>query len=223
MDHLTAHLPFTLFVEPRWLLLSSPTPLRMLSWSIHRGGAVEAQRVAWHTVTDADLPPEADPAAIFRARLETRGWEDAVGLLTSRAVDTFRIAEAGVAGVQAVSVFTADLSNAERIGRPSDEGLTSFRPGTVNSFTWISEPLSPNALVEALAMTVQARTLTLLERAPGGWATGTGTDCVIVACPTGEPLTPYAGLHTPVAHAIGKSVIAALGAAVDDWRAEKGV
>lgn len=194
----------------------------MLSWAIHGGGPVVARRVAWHTVTDADLPPDADPAGIFHARLAARGWEDAVGLLTARAVDTFRVAEATVAGVRAVSVFTVDLGNAERIGAPGAGGLSSFRPGTVNSFTWVSEPLAPNALVEALAMTVQARTLTLLERAPGGWATGTGTDCVVVACPPGEWPRPYAGLHTPVAHAIGQSVAAALGAGIGGWRAERG-
>ncbi|MEO6015683.1 MAG: adenosylcobinamide amidohydrolase, partial [Polaromonas sp.] len=178
MDRLPApptDLPFTVVTEPRWLLLSSPHPLHMLSWAVHGGGPVTAKRVAWHTVTDADLPLDVDPAEMFRARLAARGWEDAVGLLTSRAVDTFRMGSATVSGVRAVSVFTVDLGNAERIGAPGVSSQASFRPGTVNSFTWVSEPLSPNALVEALAMTVQARTLTLLDRAPGGWATGTGT------------------------------------------------
>jgi adenosylcobinamide amidohydrolase len=213
-------LPFSLHLEAKWLLLSSPQPLHMLSWAIHRGGPVTAQRVAWHTVSEAELPLDADPAAILRARLAARGWEDAVGLLTSRPVATFHVAAATVAEVRAVSVFTVGLDNAERIGDFGASGRPTFRPGTINSFTWISEALTANALLEALAMTVQARTLCCLERTPGGWATGTGTDCVVVACPADGTPRPYAGLHTPVAHAIGQSVAAALGAGIDDWRAE---
>lgn len=216
-------LPFALLLEPPWLLLSSPQPLRMLSWAVHGGGPVVAKRVAWHTVTDTDLPPGVDPAAIFRTRLSARGWEDAVGLLTSRAVTTFRLAEATVAGVRAISVFTVALGNTERIGAARAAGQPGFRPGTINSFTWVSEALEPNALIEALAMTMQARTLTLLEGVPGGAATGTGTDCIIIACPLSGPQRPYAGLHTPIAHAIGQSVSTALGAGIDDWRAEQDV
>lgn len=212
-------LPFAVELEPRWLLLSSPVPLRMLSWAIQRGGPVEARRVAWHTVGDADLPVLADPAAVFAERLAARGWSDAVGLLTARAVESFRVGEACVGGVRAVSVFTVDLGNAARIGMP-DGCRAGWRPGTINSFTWLSAPLTEVALVEALAMVVEARTLTLLENGPGG-VTGTGTDCAIVACPVDGPAQRYAGLHTPLAHAIGGSVAAAMGAALAAWQAER--
>lgn len=209
-------LPFALHLEPRWLVLTSPAPQRMMSWAIHNGGLMQARRVAWHTVTDADLPPGLDAAALFRERLTARGWQDAVGLMTARAVAKFHVGEGTVAGIRAVSIFTVGLENAERIGTPKFANDT-YCAGTINSFTWISTPLTDTGLVEALAMAVQARTLTLLEHAAGkgikSGATGTGTDCVVVACPLpapGETPRTFAGLHTPVAHAIGLSVAQAM-------------
>lgn len=218
-------LPFSVQVEPRWLSLTSSAPLRMISWSIHNGGLVEAKQVVWHAVNDDELPVDVDPAAMFRARLAARGWEAAVGLLTSRSVERFHVGEATVADVRAVSVFTVGLANAERIGAPGPETLGAFHPGTVNSFTWVSAALSATGIIEALAMAVQARTMTLLEH-PGGkalkaGATGTGTDCVVVACPLDGAPRAFAGLHTPVAHAIGRSVDAALAPGIDEWLREQ--
>ena len=229
MDRLPqSDLPLELHLAPRWLMLTSTAPLRMASWAIHNGGLLEARRVAWHTVTDADLPPGVDAAAMFRARLAARGWEDAVGLMTARSVAKFHIGEATVADMRAVSVFTIGLDNAERIGAPAANTMDAYRAGTINSFTWISAPLTGVGLIEALAMVVQARTLALLEHAGGDGlkpgATGTGTDCAVVACPlSGAMPRMFAGLHTPVSHAIGLSVAQAMTAGIDEWLAERRV
>jgi adenosylcobinamide amidohydrolase len=225
MHRSPADLPFSVHLEPRWLSLTSPAPLRMMSWSIHNGGLFESRQVVWHTVTDVDLPLGVDPAAMLHTRLAERGWAEAVGLLTARSVERFHIGESTLEDVRAVSVFTVGLSNLERIGAPGKKTLGAFHPGTINSFTWVSAPLSETGIVEALAMAVQARTMILLEHAGGkglrAGTTGTGTDCVVLACPLGDESQNFAGLHTPVAHAIGQSIAHAMTAGIDEWLREQ--
>ena len=58
------------------------------------------------------------------------------------------------------------------------------------------------------------------ERGP---VTGTGTDCVVLACPTGEPRSAFAGLHTAVGEAIGAAVLQATGEAMAFWIQEQGL
>lgn len=48
-----------------------------------------------------------------------------------------------------------------------------------------------------------------------GLATGTGTDCVALACVPGAGR--YAGLHTAVGEAVGAAVRQAVTAAAADW------
>ena len=76
---------------------------------------------------------------------------------------------------------------------------------------------------EALAFVAQARTAAILEAMRVGDAltvTGTGTDCIVVACPRGGEPTPWAGLHTAVGEAVGGAVYAATREGVEVWRRE---
>jgi adenosylcobinamide amidohydrolase len=78
---------------------------------------------------------------------------------------------------------TAGCSNALRIGDPATAGMA---PGTINLAVVINQRLSWAAMAEALAMATEARvaavqaagiTSTRTKRP----ATGTGTDCIVVA------------------------------------------
>ena len=50
--------------------------------------------------------------------------------------------------------------------------------------------------------------------------TGTGTDCIALACPTVGDADPHAGLHTAVGEAIGHAVLDATRAGVAGWLAD---
>ncbi|MGB3417794.1 MAG: adenosylcobinamide amidohydrolase, partial [Mesorhizobium sp.] len=52
-------------------------------------------------------------------------------------------------------------------------------------------------------------------------ATGTGTDCIVVAAPAGEPGEAFAGLHTAVGAAIGRAVHDAISQACATWIGER--
>ena len=60
----------------------------------------------------------------------------------------------------------------------------------------------------------------------GAAATGTGTDCVVIASPIASPIggdeAVFAGLHTALGEAVGAAVLAAMRAAVGEWMAECG-
>ncbi len=113
-------------------------------------------------------------------------------------------------------MVTLGLSNAEAVGRRLPWHSADY--GTINLLVATDAGLTEAAQLEALAVAVQARTVGVmaagLELATG-LATGTGTDCVAVACPPGN--SRYAGLHTAAGEAVGAAVRAAVTRAAADW------
>ncbi|WP_295045296.1 adenosylcobinamide amidohydrolase, partial [uncultured Paracoccus sp.] len=121
-------------------------------------------------------------------------------------------------------VATVGLGNAERVGhrRGQQEGQRQGY-GTINIALLIDAGLTDAALIEALSIAAQARTLAVLEAGvilPSGPATGTGTDCIAVACDPGG--LAHAGLHTALGEAIGRAVCDAVGQGASDWKAAQG-
>lgn len=214
-----------------WLVAEFPRPLRALSWAPHRPGLVETDLVAWREVRDADLGPDFDAHDWLAGEMAGRGMADAVGLLTSRDVSSFTLAEAEAEGIRAVCLATVGLGNAERAGdarQPAEAHRPLEKPhiGTINLVAAVSAPLSEAALIEAMSIAAQARTRAVMEsgrRLPAaGPATGTGTDCVVVAAPPGD--VRHAGLHTPVGEALGRAVHDAVAEGARVWmRAYGGV
>ncbi|HEV3193757.1 MAG TPA: adenosylcobinamide amidohydrolase, partial [Polyangiaceae bacterium] len=88
--------------------------------------------------------------------------------------------------------------------------------------------LSALALLEALAIAAEARTAAILEvgvasSRSGKPATGTGTDCIVIASPKARAGAPYAGKHTDIGAAIGAAVLDAVRVGARAWQNEHGV
>lgn len=200
-----------------WLEARLPRPMRCLSWAPAGGGSVTADRVLWREVRNADLTPDFDAIGWFRGEMAARA-PGAVGLLTSRDIGGWCEGRAMVEGVAAHAIATAGLSNAEAVGarlpwHPADYG-------TINLLVAVDAALAEAAQLEALTIAVQARTAAVIEaglRLATGLATGTGTDCVVLACDPGA--IPHAGLHTAVGEAVGAAARTAMTRAVADWLA----
>lgn len=212
---------------------------RVLSHAVLRPGLVEAERVAWCQVRDDELAPPVDPARHLHDRLASAGIVDAVGLLTGADLGEFVDVRRAVAGLVVRVVATVGLDNARRAGdhwdvpppvtgadrMPPGSGAADQpppRPGTINVLACASLPLSDGALIEMLAIAVEARAMAVLEgdvvsRRSGRPATGTGTDCTVVAAPCGTPVHQYAGKHTALGHLVGAAVAEAVGRGVDRW------
>jgi len=210
-------------LDGRWLVARFRDVHATASWAIVGGGLHRTRAIAWHQVTDHELRPPVDALALFRHRLRERDLSDAVGLLTSRDVASYADREATYGDVAARCVVTVGLGNALRAG---DLPGSSGRIGTINVLCRVSTPLSPEALLEALALATEARTLAVREAAiastrSGEPASGTGTDCVVIAAPEDGPGARYAGKHTALGHVIGAAVRDATAEGVAIWKHER--
>jgi adenosylcobinamide amidohydrolase len=104
------------------------------------------------------------------------------------------------------------VHNALRVG---DAPRVAEPAGTINLLCQISRPLSKEAALEALSIATEARTAAVLESGipsveSGKPATGTGTDCIVIAAPQRGEALHYVGKHTPAGHLIGTSVLEAV-------------
>jgi len=209
-----------LTLDRPWLEFDLGRDMQVLSWAINRPGYVRARRMLWREVRNADLTPELDVGAWLESELKARGCADAVTFLTSRDVTCYTEQTVQVADVTAQAVATVGLSNAERVGHRMDRSDKDW--GTINVGLRLSQPMSQTALLETMSIVVQARTAAVIDAAlPTGTATGTGTDCVAVACPEG--MTLYAGLHTEAGEAVGRAVYDAVARGAQNWMRDYGL
>ncbi|OLP61831.1 hypothetical protein BJF93_19270 [Xaviernesmea oryzae] len=193
----------------------------MLSWSLTRPGFVQADTVAWLHVSQADLPVGVDPAGLLRGRMAAAGHDAAVQMMTSRDLRRHHAVTRRSGDISAFCLATVGLGNAGRVGHPS---LPAAKLGTINLAVQVDQCLDQAGLIESLSIVTQARTAAVMDI---GWtidnavATGTGTDCIVVACPTQGLAQTYAGLHTEIGAALGTAVYEAVLAGAREWVAEK--
>ncbi len=202
-----------------WIVTRFAEAQEVLSWAVVGGGRRRATTVANRYVRRADLPEHVDPEGKLVAWMAEAGLQDAVGMMTATRLDGLQDVTRTVDGVTARALVTAGLGNRLRAGDPPTMAVT----GTINTLVHVDQPLSEAALVEALGLVVEAKTVAVLEAGlrsavSDGVASGTGTDCVVVACPPGGR-EPYAGKHTAIGAAVGAAVLEATRAAVARWMA----
>ncbi|MCG8424115.1 MAG: adenosylcobinamide amidohydrolase [Proteobacteria bacterium] len=213
----------------RWLVVHLPGAHSVASWAIVGGGLSTATAVVWHRVEGSELRPPIDAHQLLGERMVREGLAGAVGLLTSRRLDRYCDTEAIYGSVRARCVATVGLSNAVRIGDPPDSTDSSSPksgPATVNILCRISTPLRCEALLESLSLAAEARTAALIRAGVRRGtdplpATGTGTDCIVVAAPDAPSGQSYAGKHTAIGHVIGASVERAVLAGALAWKQER--
>ncbi|MCE9574304.1 MAG: adenosylcobinamide amidohydrolase [Deltaproteobacteria bacterium] len=209
--------------DGRWLFVHLGAPHRLASWAIVGGGLRRADTVAWLRVCDADLRPPVDARRYLADQLASAGCSGAVGLLTSRDLDAYVEHAVAYQDVRARCITTVGLGNALRAGDPPG---ASARIGTINTLCQLSTPLTDNALLEALALAAEARALVVREagvasQRSGLPASGTGTDCIVIAAPDRPRGAAYAGKHTAIGHVIGASVHDATRRGVAAWQDER--
>jgi adenosylcobinamide amidohydrolase len=207
------------------LVVSFPRVCRAVSWAPLGGGVTLTQHWINHQVKESRVLCEVkeSPAKSLRWAARNLGLSgNIVGQMTSGNVREFKEAVLTDKDWTVFCVGTAGFSNAVRVGETTAHD--SQKVGTINLLVWISKPLALPTLLEILQIATEARTLAVLElkvksQATGAPATGTGTDCITVACP--EPrkkVVPrekaqkvYAGKHTVLGELVGKTVLRVMG------------
>jgi adenosylcobinamide hydrolase len=133
-----------------------------------------------------------------------------VGMMTAAPVSEHRLGRAG--GASAVATVGVGRALAAAGTRPR----AAPAAGTINLLVVVGAPLSDAGLTGAVQTAVEAKAQALAAaRVPAanadGFATGTATDAICVACPPGAEV-PFAGPATRVggdlAHAVYQAVLA---------------
>src|SRR3989442_45795 len=199
-------LPWTATVRERTLVISLPLPYRVLSWAPLAGGLVEAQTIINHQVRTDEYAAH-EPEVFLQALVQRLNLKaSVVGLMTGVKMERL-VRRIGHRDPFTSECFaTVGLSNALAVGDPAtcEENL-----GTINLILVINRPLTAAALVEAAAIATEAKVRALYaagvkSTVSEALATGTGTDCMAIACPSGEPAYRYCGKHTQLGTLLGQ-------------------
>jgi adenosylcobinamide amidohydrolase len=183
----------------------------VLSWASLGGGARYANVIVNHQVEIDNRTAIEQPRQYLRRFTKRLGLNSGTVAAMMTAANVKKTAYVNVRrGDLAIGAWcTAGCSNALRIGDPA----TTFEAaGTINLVVVINQRLSGSAMVEALAMATEGRVAAVQE---GGImstrtnqpATGTGTDCIIVASSPRGHSHQYCGKHTLLGELIGKATL----------------
>jgi len=144
-----------------------------------------------------------------------------VGMMTAAPVAAHQVGSAG--GATAVATVGVGRALAAAGTRPRAAPAI----GTINLLVVVDQPLSDAGLAGALQTAVEAKAQALAAaRVPAanadGFATGTATDALCVACPPGSAV-PFAGPATRVGGDLARAVFEAVlaGALADRLRREQ--
>lgn len=204
--------PWSATVHGRTLIVTFPEPYRVLSWAPLNGGFCQARSILNHQVRTDEYPAEESAAFLVGLARQLAIAEPVVGLMTGVLMERL-VRRALHRQDFALECFaTVGVSNALAVGDPAtyDE-----KPGTINVIVAVNQPLTDAALVEAVAIVTEAKTRALSEArvkstVSDALATGTGTDCVALACPVGAPVFRYCGKHTGLGELVGRAVYEAV-------------
>jgi adenosylcobinamide amidohydrolase len=205
-------LPWSATVHSRTLIVTFPEPYLVLSWAPLNGGFCQARSVLNHQVRTDEYFTE-EPALFLSAlaqRLDIVA--PTVGLMTGVLMERLvrRVVQHQHLVVECFA--TVGVSNALAVGDPA---TYEEKPGTINIIVIVNQPLTEAVLVEAVSIATEAKTRALFEAEISSTvsavaATGTGTDCVAIACPYGTPAYRYCGKHTLLGELLGKTVTEAM-------------
>lgn len=206
-------------LKDRWLLVSFDEFQETRSWAIYGGPRKITRNVVWYYVRKGDLSISVDAKEFSRNLFIQNGFENAVGLLTGASLTRYADIHKTNGDLLVRSIGTVGMENALRVGDPiSPLELV----GTINLLCAISVPLTEEAFWEAMSLVVEARTAAVLASGisssqTGLPATGTGTDCIVVAAPAvsgGLPIE-FVGKHTLVGSLIGSCVFETMSQALN--------
>ncbi|MBM4257526.1 MAG: hypothetical protein FJ147_16720 [Deltaproteobacteria bacterium] len=204
--------PWTSSVRKNTLLVTFPERYRVLSWAPLNGGLVEARTMLNHQVNIHEYPTAEPEVYLDTLARQLNVDLPVVGLMTGVLMERLVQKSVRHEGLQIECFATVGLSNALAVG---DSATYDQQLSTINLIIAVNHALTPTAMIEAVQMVTEAKVSALHEArvkstvsdAP---ATGTGTDCVAIACPIAKPAYSYCGKHTKLGELVGRVTLHAV-------------
>ncbi|MEM8562658.1 MAG: adenosylcobinamide amidohydrolase [Pseudomonadota bacterium] len=204
------------------------TPMRALSSAVYHGGFTDATDFINLRVPKDAADCTEDPEVSMRKWAEMLNCHGrAVGMMTAASISSMRVETVAVEQEQIAVVVTSGLDNARRAGDRAELrrlNLPLTEHGTINTAIVTSARLEQQAMVEVLAVAVEAKAAVLQEMAiyspiSGGLATGTGTDAIAIFSHPEGARVRFAGKHTLLGEQVAKAHIRALRSSMQ-WSGE---
>ena len=204
-------------VGPEAVVVSSSTPLAVLSSAVSGGGLRTARAIINLHVSQDDRCDDPDGMlSRFASRAGTA--RPYVGLLTSAWTEHASVAEAEAFGIRALAVITVGLGNLVAAGV---DPVAVWAPSTINAVIVVDADPEPAALVNA-ALTITEVKVLALERAGirgarGSLVSGTSTDAVAVAATGRGRATRFGGPASELGWTMARAVRQAFDAGILGW------
>ncbi|MZP30975.1 hypothetical protein GTO91_14755 [Heliobacterium undosum] len=215
-------------LEKECILIAADTSWRCVSSGILGGGINEKRFFVNRQVHKDydDRQPQREMIAFLTGAFPDCPIDQTTALMTAAWVSQAAWMQNRCGDIGLSVVVTAGVSNACAAGvTPCWEGTPGT--GTINIMAFLDHHLTDGALINAVQTITEAKSRVLRElriccAQTGDWATGTGTDAVVVAArPGGEPLE-YAGPTTRLGALLAVTAGAAVRQAVQAYLSATG-
>ena len=205
--------PWTVTVRENTLIVTFPERYRVLSWAPLGGGLVEARSILNHQVNINEYPTLEPESYLQRLAQQFDVAAPAVGLMTGVLMERLVRSITQHENLTIECFATVGLSNALAVGDPASY---AEQLGTINLIVVVNQSFTPAAMIEAVQIVTEAKVSALVtaeirSTMSQALATGTGTDCVAIACPVAETAYRYCGKHTKLGELLGRVVSNAVG------------
>ena len=194
----------------------------VLSSAVLNGGFCDAENILIMKVAkniggrQSNIEEPAVTLSNYCQTLQLAGTS--VGMMTAASMNSFRRASRTWPEADVTVLNTAGISNARCAGDPADwinPKSSSMPSGTINTIVMTHARLSRPAMVEAVTIATEAKTVALRKLgikspASGAVATGTGTDAIAIVSGNGPAEIHYSGKHVKFGEMLAVAVIEAL-------------
>lgn len=200
------------------------SPQRAMSSAILNGGLITVDHIVNRKVPINTSTNEA-PSVSLQNYANQQGWQgNVIGMMTAASMNSFRIEQCCIGGIDLAVLVTTGIGNARRAGDKADVQellVNTERIGTINLMLICSAKMTDAAMLEAIMIATEAKAVAMqnagiLSPVSHEVATGTGTDAIAIVCGNGPKEISFCGKHVLFGELIGKLVIAAILSSLDN-------
>ncbi|UCD73138.1 MAG: adenosylcobinamide amidohydrolase [Candidatus Bathyarchaeota archaeon] len=193
-------------VKNRALIITYPRLFKVVSSAALNGGLTQARSII-NCQVSKNYDHENPEQHLERMAKKLKVTSPVIGLLTAVDVRNFSISVSHALKRSLITIATAGITNATRLG----EQVSTDSTGTINLIVLYEGDMTDGCMVNAVQTIAESKCAVLREldirtKKTGELATGTSTDTIVLCClGEGEKLQ-YAGSATEIGNELGGTV-----------------